>query len=100
MRDEMTMSLMGPLPRSHSPAPVARSLSFIVASLQLPVARSEGGSDGASPSKRQSCFLRLTDLVAQLGGALIIFAFDSALKLLAELGGIEAFAGRDSSAAT
>src|SRR4051812_15681736 len=65
MREEMTMSLIGPLPRSHSPAWFVRSVSFT-----------------ASP-------FRLLDLVAQLRRALVIFSLDRAGEFLPKLSKID-----------
>ena len=64
MRDEITISLIGPFPRSHSPALLVKSLIFIM-------------------------MLRLTDLVTQLGGTFVIFPFDRLCQFLAKPGEID-----------
>ena len=73
MRDEITISLIGPLPRSHSPACDVKSLNFIkqlsVFSWQLSVNASSAFS--------------LPNLIAELGGAFVVFGFNGSGQFLA-----------------
>src|SRR5688572_5004090 len=88
MREEMTISLIGPLPRSHSPAWLVKSLSFITVSCQLSVVSCQPlfTTDHGPRTTDNSSSIHLLDLVAQLGGALVVLAFDRAGQFLAELG--------------
>src|SRR5687768_17195298 len=76
IREEMTISLIGPLPRSHSPAPVVRSDSFIRVSEYGGMGVSEWArfANPVTPIPPYSVTplrsFRLPDLVPELGGPL------------------------------
>src|SRR5688500_2789578 len=93
MREEITTSLIGPEPRSHSPAWLVRSLSFMLVFRLLILDRRFWieGDQGASQSrinnpKSKISSLCLLDLVAQLGRPLVVLGLDGLGQLLAELG--------------
>src|SRR5262249_1142382 len=102
MREEITISLIGPLPRSHSPARLVRSLSFMILNFGFWTANLVELLQSKirnRKSKMNLPALRLADLIAELGGPLVVFDFDRLGKLLAELGQIGAAFGRHSGAA-
>src|SRR5438105_14662080 len=63
MRDEMTISLIGPLPRSHSPAWLVKSLSF---------------------NDTNSSFFGLSDLVPDLRRFLVILRLHGPLQFFSQ----------------
>src|SRR5581483_9717221 len=105
MRDEMTISLIGPLPRSHSPACWVRSLSFIKSTPPDRPSVHKHDDAGAPVFSCQLSTIRLTaaiwlerrnltglglpDQVTELGGAFVIFGLDGALQFLSQLAGVD-----------
>src|SRR5580704_5569057 len=95
MRDEITISLIGPLPRSHSPAWLVRSFSFISGCCLLLVACC---SSRSASNKQQATILpfSLPNLIAQLRGPLVIFCFYRAAQFFSQLGKIDGLLDRHS----
>src|SRR5437762_1841073 len=107
MREEMTISLIGPLPRSHSPARLVRSLSFIVFEFLIFDCRFLIGRAGADPSienqkpqiKNSTSSFRLPDLVTQLGRPFVVLGLDGAGQFFSELGHVDLSLHRHAAAA-
>src|SRR5881392_3859772 len=100
IREEMTISLIGPLPRSHSPARVVKSLNFMlsVVSCQWSVVScvlQRTTDNGRLTNSPLSHF----DLVPDLRRLFVVFGFHRALKFLAKLGDVDRSFHRHAAAA-